>query len=226
MLGEQDEVYPIKNRVLAHRGHWITPTEKNSVIALRRALEGGFGIETDIRDLDGELVISHDPPLSGSAPQSFASFLDLYRSLGSTGWLALNIKADGLAPKVKAELEAFEVANAFVFDMSVPDMRGYLSEDLITFTRMSDVEPSPSYYEASKGVWLDCFEIPYSPVEWVQKAMSDGKFAALVSPELHRRDYLAAWTAWRDAFRLDREPLVMICTDEPVKALEFFGDAT
>jgi len=216
----------IKSRILAHRGHWTTATEKNSAIALRRALDGGFGIETDIRDFDGDLVISHDPPTSGSAPQSFSSFLDLYRSMGATGWLALNIKADGLASKVRAELEAFDVVKAFVFDMSVPDMRGYLSENLVTFTRMSDIEPSPAYYETSKGVWLDCFEIPYSPLSWVQKATSDGKYAALVSPELHRREFQDAWSEWRNGFNFNRERLVMICTDEPLRAAEFFGDDT
>lgn len=217
-------MFPITNRILAHRGHWKTTSEKNSSVALRRALEGGFGIETDIRDLNGDLVISHDPPTSDMYPQTFSSFLDMYRSMGATGWLALNIKSDGLATKVAAELKEFEIGNAFVFDMSVPDMRGYLSGEVITFTRMSDVEPSPAYYEASRGVWLDCFEIPFSPTDWIKKAISDGKYAALVSPELHRRDHSAAWSEWRDNFSLDREPLLMICTDEPVRAADFFGD--
>ena len=62
--------------ILAHRGVWQNPVEKNSAAALRRALENGFGVETDIRDLDGQLVISHDPPRAGA--MRLADFLDAY----------------------------------------------------------------------------------------------------------------------------------------------------
>ena len=104
----------MRSRILAHRGYWLEPGEKNSLSAFRRAFEGGFGIETDIRDLDGELVVSHDPPMSRNAPMPFPAFLDLYRSMKADGWLALNIKADGLAQAVAAQLAEYGVANAFV----------------------------------------------------------------------------------------------------------------
>ena len=48
-------------QILAHRGRWRSPSEKNSEGAFRAALSAGYGIETDIRDFDGRLVISHDP---------------------------------------------------------------------------------------------------------------------------------------------------------------------
>ena len=46
--------------IIAHRGFWISAEEKNTQTAFLRALENGFGIETDLRDFDGTLVISHD----------------------------------------------------------------------------------------------------------------------------------------------------------------------
>ncbi len=48
--------------------------------------------------------------------------------------------------------------NWFAFDMAVPDMRSYLNANLITYTRLSDVEPSPAWLEQAAGVWLDGFE--------------------------------------------------------------------
>lgn len=215
----------MKNRILAHRGFWLEPAEKNSPEALRRALAGGFGIETDIRDLDGELVISHDPPRIDISPMPFSAFLDLYCSLDSQGWLALNIKADGLAGAVTESLARSGVKNAFVFDMSVPDMRGYLAAGAVTFTRRSDVETEPAYYDASHGVWLDCFDIPYSPSRWAIKAVEDCKHAALVSPELHGREYRSAWSDWHAAFSFHDESKVMICTDLPTVALDYFQSA-
>lgn len=214
--------YTLRERILAHRGFWFEPSEKNSVLAFERAFENGFGVETDIRDLDGELVISHDPPISKNAPLRFSEFLKLYVAANSSAWLALNIKADGLSGQVLKELQAYGVKNAFVFDMSVPDMRGYLKAGAITFTRKSDVETQPSYYETSAGVWLDCFEIPYSPMEWVEEVVKDGKYAAIVSPELHGRGYQDAWASLKSKFNPATEEKVMICTDLPSDALDYF----
>ena len=80
--------------ILAHRGLWLQPAERNTLAAMRTALTEGFGVETDVRDLDGELVISHDPPRQGASP--FEDFLDDFVQIGKSGLLALNIKADGL----------------------------------------------------------------------------------------------------------------------------------
>jgi len=60
-----------KSGILAHRGAWTVPKERNSAEALKRALKSGFGIETDLRDLDGTVVISHDPPKHADTPLTF-----------------------------------------------------------------------------------------------------------------------------------------------------------
>jgi glycerophosphoryl diester phosphodiesterase len=79
----------MRSRILAHRGYWLEPGEKNSLSAFRRAFEGGFGIETDIRDLDGELVVSHDPPTRRNAPMGMED---------SLLFIASSSVADGNAP--------------------------------------------------------------------------------------------------------------------------------
>ena len=49
-------------QVISHRGYWKTAAEKNTATAFARSFEMGFGTETDVRDLNGLLVISHDMP--------------------------------------------------------------------------------------------------------------------------------------------------------------------
>ena len=51
--------------ILAHRGFWKKESEKNTQIAFERAFDKGFGIETDLRDIKGEIVISHNMPVGG-----------------------------------------------------------------------------------------------------------------------------------------------------------------
>ncbi len=204
--------------VLAHRGHWLRPEERNTRAALARAVEGGHGLETDIRDHDGALVVAHDPP-TGDGLMTLDDLLDLYVSAGAPGALALNIKADGLQAGVVEAVRRRGIGNAFVFDMSLPDTLGYLRQGARVFTRQSEHEPEPLLYEPAAGVWIDAFERDWITPEVVEGHLAAGKQAALVSPELHGRPHAAAWAAWRS---LAGRAGVMICTDFPDEARTFF----
>lgn len=207
--------------ILAHRGWWLDPAEKNSKAAFRRALDAGFGIETDVRDHDGALVISHDPPRGGDL-QLLSDFLTDFKAAGEPGPLALNIKADGLQSAIRRECDAANVTNLFVFDMAVPDALGYFTHGFEVFTRHSEVEPQPAFLSKARGVWIDCFYGDWITADVVQEHRSADRKAALVSPELHRREPSGAWAAWRS---LARDPGVMLCTDFPGDARDYFGGA-
>lgn len=204
--------------VLAHRGWWEHAGEKNSLQAFERALRAGYGIETDIRDCMGQLVISHDPPSSADL-MTLDDFLALYRQEDSTAPLALNIKADGLQAGVLDSLARHGVANYFVFDMAVPDALGYLSRGAPTFTRHSRYESSPSFYGEAKGVWVDCFDGELCSNAAISAHLQAGKTVALVSPELHRKPYEAAWQRWKSLTDVS----MMLCTDFPDKADRYFN---
>ena len=90
--------------ILAHRGLWKSPSEKNSLTVLRRALHSGFGVETDIRDYAGDIVISHD--IADASCECLETFLRSYKEDGSCLPLALNIKSDGLHHPLKKLLES------------------------------------------------------------------------------------------------------------------------
>jgi len=47
-------------KVLSHRGYWKSDCEKNSESAFRRSFQLGFGTETDLRDLNGEMISPED----------------------------------------------------------------------------------------------------------------------------------------------------------------------
>ena len=57
-------------KILAHRGIWSDSKSANHPEALTRALEMGFGIETDLRDRNCELVVSHDPPICWASSET------------------------------------------------------------------------------------------------------------------------------------------------------------
>ncbi|MBE8233542.1 MAG: hypothetical protein HAW67_07365, partial [Endozoicomonadaceae bacterium] len=165
--------------IIAHRGFWYEESEQNTAVAFQRALSNGFGIETDLRDRDQNVVISHDMPNPDC--MLLNDFLKLCASTKNIT-LALNIKSDGLQRK----LSSTNIANPhFYFDMSVPDMLGYKKKHLVYYTRYSDIEQVPSLYEGAEGIWLDNFKDDSLDVQALQKFLIDGKKVVLVSPELH-----------------------------------------
>lgn len=215
--------------ILSHRGWWTSPAEKNTTAALHRALAAGFGVETDIRDCDGALVISHDMPRSGQSQPllTVEEFLDLYSSIETPQTLALNIKSDGLADALAETLGLRGVTNYFLFDMSVPDTLSYLTKGMTVFTRRSEYETGSLLDVRAQGYWLDAFETPYVDPQTVLQTVQGGKKVALVSPELHRRPHLEAWSAWRRALRslsVTEQDLVSLCTDFPDEACTFYKE--
>ena len=148
-------------KILCHRGYWNDALEKNSLDALSRAIERGYGFESDVRDYRGELVISHD-----IANQNAPKLKDVFKLLNAVNdqfCFAINVKADGLATMLKDMLSEFGLKNYFAFDMSVPQMLWYRTTGLRFFTRQSEFEPAPALYDDATGIWLDAF---YSE-EWL-----------------------------------------------------------
>lgn len=205
---------------LAHRGLWRAPPEKNTQAAFLRAWEGGYGIETDVRDLVGTTVISHDPP--DSTAMALKDFLLARATHGPKTPLALNIKADGLAVDVQRLITLAGTSNFFVFDMSVPDTLHYLRAGMPVFVRLSEYEPQSSLLARAAGVWLDAFETDWWEADILRDLTAHGKRVAIVSPELHRRPHEEVWRKIMDVDAAMKESL-LLCTDFPDEAARFFG---
>lgn len=207
--------------VISHRGYWVENYEKNTKTAFERSFSLGFGTETDIRDFNGELVISHD--IASAESMSFSEFINIYKSHKVNGPLALNVKADGLQTKIKSTLEQYGVDNYFLFDMSVPDSLGYFAHNLNTFVRLSEYETLNSLYEKASGVWVDGFHETQVTEALLQKIVDDGKQACIVSSELHRRDHSAQWQLIKSfGSDLTDSDNIILCTDLPEHASEYF----
>jgi hypothetical protein len=198
--------------LLAHRGLWTRPEERNTRHALVAAFTAGYGIETDLRDHCSAIVVSHDPATDSA--MSFADLLECYQSAGSSATLALNIKADGLTSAVLSLLREFNVDNYFVFDMSVPDTLHWARADARFFTRQSEYEPQPALYEKAQGVWLDAFESNWFTARTIEGHLRSGKEVCVVSPELHRRDRCNVWDLLRQVGQQCQGKL-LLCTDLP-----------
>lgn len=208
-------------QIISHRGYWLEAQEKNTKLAFERSFDLGFGTETDIRDYGGEVLVVHDMP-SGKE-MTLDTFLDILN--GRQLPIAFDIKANGLAKKLAAILKRRNLSNFFVFDMNVPDLFEHIKAGLPVFTRMSEHEREPSFYEQSVGVWLDTFHSLWYDVSAIEKILTDKKKVGVVSPELVGRKPKELWDKLRGHSILKQND-VFLCTDFPERAREFFGAAS
>lgn len=203
---------------MAHRGTWskeqLVP---NSQEALLAALDAGFSIETDLRDRNGAVVVSHDPVTDDSVLT-----LDQFLSRISRATLsreivfALNVKSDGLSSIITDELRTLQGIPHFFFDMSTPELVKYVNAGLRVGLRQSEFEslaPQLSICSEPSAVWVDGFDSDWWQTNELTELGSRKIVVILVSPELHGRDPAQVWETFADEFH--NNPNLYICTDHP-----------
>ncbi len=205
-------------QILAHRGYWKTIEEKNTLIAFERAFKCRYGIETDVRDYKGKLVISHN--VADENCPLFEDVLSIYREIKSDGYLAINIKADGLQDMLEEILSKYKIDKYFVFDMSIPELVVYRARNINYFTRMSEYETDPVLLDDAMGVWMDEWEKAWINNDSISRFLNKNKVVAVISPEIHGRDEIVMWNYMR---KIDNDRL-LLCTDKPDQFKLFCGE--
>ncbi len=203
--------------ILAHRGYWNRVEERNSLKALKEAFKNGYGIETDIRDYKGSLVISHD--VADENCPFLKDVLECYSCYPEV-FLAINIKADGLQKRLSELLDKYHVTNYAVFDMSIPEQVVYRRDGISYLTRQSDFEETPVLYVEAFGVWLDEWDDAWITQDVIDTHLASGKKVFVVSPELHGKPYNERWELLKKYTGNDR---VYLCTDIPDEAERYFS---
>lgn len=210
-------------KILSHRGYWKTVDEKNSMLAFERSFSLGFGTETDIRDYNGQLVISHDVPTDKQSLIYLSDFFECYKSYNNDLPLALNIKSDGLQALLMTLLSDYNITNYFVFDMSIPDTIGYLNTGFRVFSRQSEYESKAAFYSKISGIWMDEFEKHWINDEHLDYHLNANKIVCVVSPDLHKRSYHAEWESYRRFNQKNNfKDNFWLCTDFPEDAKGYF----
>ena len=214
--------------ILAHRGFWKKKYEKNSMDSFRLAIGKNFGLETDLRDFKGSIVISHDPIINEMNILLFEDLLNLYKKSKSEAILALNIKSDGIILEAESLLKRFKIKNYFFFDMSIPELiNAYKKNIKKIFCRESEYESPEKVLNLTNGVWLDRFNGSHQNLaSSILYFLKNKKKIAIVSPELHKKDLNLMYDCWKEIKYLEipkeSRKHLMLCTDYPLLARDFF----
>ena len=211
-----------RGQVLAHRGVWDGQCAPNSEGALRKGLDLGLGIETDLRDRDLTVVISHDPPCRNEGLELDQLSALISQSAATGALIALNVKSDGLAPLVIEMVKAHHDQPIFLFDMSVPELVRYVALGLPVAVRSSEYERDAISFAGRLGVplraWVDGLAEDWYLMDAEIPRLLESGALTLVSPEIHGRDPREAWDWLYECHMSGYD--VSICTD---RALEFLA---
>ncbi len=167
-----------------------------------------MGVELDLREAGGEVILQHDPFKSG---ESFEEYLKHYRH----GLMILNIKSEGIEERVSELVKKNGVKSYFFLDTAFPAMMKLIREgEKHIAARFSEHEPIEGCL-ALKGrvewVWVDCFtRLPFTPQSY---ALLKPHFKlCLVSPELqqHPKEMIADFKK-----ELKVYPVDAVCTKYP-----------
>lgn len=204
-------------KIIAHRGFWTDPIQKNSLESLEKGFAAFDGVETDFRDFNGSIVISHDPATKDSITAD-----RLFRSdFGADKIWALNIKADGIGDDLKNALQNFNITNYFTFDMSIPEMFVYRNKKIKFYTSWSDLTPTPLLLNEAAGIWLDSFDRLWYGESDLKRIVDVGLPICFVSEDLHHRETEHQWKLIKK-ISLSTVSELFICTDKPVEARKYF----
>ncbi len=173
------------------------------------SLDPSMGVEIDLRDKGGRLIMEHDPFSDGP---DFDGYLARYRH----DTMILNIKSEAIEWRVLEEIQkAGTVRDYFFLDSSFPMIMKLVAKgERRVAVRFSEREPI-EYALALAGkidwVWVDCFtRLPLDGTSYPQ--LKKHFKICIVSPELqaHSLDRIPEF-----AQILAEMPVDAICTKRP-----------
>jgi len=208
-------------KIIAHRGMWDNAIDQNTISSFKRAVKYGCGIETDVRNSNGNLVISH-----GLVSESSLSFDIALNSIAldliiKELPLCINIKEDGLVEMIEQSLLPYPELDYAVFDASFPELYKFAKNAIPYLCRISDYEVFNKLIDNCSGIWLDSLGSNWITHNKLSEISSYKKRIFIVSPELHSREFKDLWEMLRI---FDFEVETFLCTDKILEALEKFKD--
>jgi hypothetical protein len=143
-----------------------------------------FGVEVDVRSHGDTLIIHHDPFVPG---ESFEAWLSTYRH----GTLILNVKEEGLEPRLIDLMRRAGFENYFFLDQSFPFLLKYAAlasgRSAVRVSEYESVQTALSVAGKVQWAWVDCFaRFPLSANQ-AAELQEAGLKLCIVSPELQGR---------------------------------------
>ncbi len=161
--------------LIAHR---INSSKELSKIPLN------CGVELDLRDFAGNLVLQHNPFLKG---EKFGEFLKKYKH----NFIILNIKSERIEFRVLKLLKKYKIKRYFFLDSSFPMIRELIKKGekniAIRVSDEEDLKTAINLKNKIKWIWFET-QFSYKKSLFKLKKLKRNYFKiCIVSPDLHKK---------------------------------------
>lgn len=189
--------------IIAHR---------RNTLAELAAVPPRHGVEVDIRTRADRLIMCHDPYVDG---EDFEGWIAAYRH----GTLILNVKEDGLEPRLLGLMQRHGIEDFFFLDQALPTLvrmtRQGEGRCAVRVSEFETVETAMRFAGKARWIWVDCFtRFPLAPAESA-RLVGAGFELCLVSPELQGRTDPSEIAAMRGLLERERHAVAAVCTKRP-----------
>jgi hypothetical protein len=162
--------------IIAHR---INTLDKTAAAAIFSHVDG---IEFDIRDSAGRIIVQHDPYKEGQLFDEFASCCDPAK------FYIVNVKSEGIETEAIRILDSYGCRKFFLLDCSIPMIikLGRAGETRIAarFSEYESIETVIALSPYIQWVWVDVFTRLPLTSQIQERFHARGLKLCLVSPEL------------------------------------------
>lgn len=177
-----------------------------------------YGVEIDIRSQGNELILQHDPCLSG---ERLTDWLHAFRHQT----LILNVKEEGLEQRLIDLMSAQGIEDYFLLDQSFPFLIKYAEalrgRSAVRVSEYESIETALCLAGRVGWVWIDCFtRFPLDEIAY-QKLKNANFKLCLVSPELHRIERQTEVAELARYLTENHLQMDAICTKNPALWEEF-----
>ncbi len=179
----------------------------NTLEHLRR-VPAEHGVEIDVRDYDGDLVLAHDPLEDGERLNDFLAGV-------RHATVIFNVKCDGLEGRILELAGRHDIEDFFFLDVANPTLVGLARRGerrvAVRYSEYEPIEFALAFAGLADWVWVDCFT--HLPLDRAShRRLTEHFKICLVSPELqrHPRDTIQAYRRQLEGMAVDA-----VCTDFP-----------
>jgi hypothetical protein len=156
-------------------------------IAELKNLPPFFGVELDLRDHAGKIVIAHDP-FNYENSDYFDDYLKHYRHKT----LILNIKSERIELEILKLIKKHQIKDYFFLDSSFPMIMNLVNRGenniALRFSEFEGLDTIRNMAGKTKWIWVDCFtKLPINPDIYRELKTMNYKLC-LVSPDLLNRE--------------------------------------
>lgn len=171
-----------------------------------------YGVEIDIRSNSNELILQHDPFLTGTL---FKDWLDHFQH----NTLIVNVKEEGLEFEVTKLLKKKNINNYFFLDQSFPFLiksaKAGERKCAVRVSEFESIDTALSLASMIDWVWVDCFsKFPLSSAN-AKLLKNAGLRLCGVSPELQGRSAEAEVMEMRRILQGLSIEFDAVCTKRP-----------